>query len=408
MAFIGIDGGTGGLPQLDVLIDVTNAPTNTTRVWTSISSKVRNLTWAMSGRNDEFQRTTPGTAQLLLDNTGDGILNLGIKKAQWISIQAKWSGTVVEMWRGILTAIPRQWPSSGKDAIVTVSAADALYILRLWDLMGNTFSSQRGDQRLAAIFALVTPSGTTQLLGTLDTQTDTIDAVTTPLPINSDALTQSLYIEASDNGLLVAQSNGLIDYQGRHWRHLNSATPLIVLGEGGAEIPYRDSVVYEDDDSRMANIVNVTPFGASDPQTATDSAAQTKYFQRRNQTADRQLLSSDTALALSAAQYLVSKYKDPDPRIPAAEIDLSVVGSTRASKMLTLIRDLRNSSRVTWKRNATTPIAVDSYVEQTSHTLQPGNFWRMKVQLSPANNDFGWVLGDSVNGQLGLTTALAY
>jgi hypothetical protein len=122
---------------------------------------------------------------------------------------------------------------------------------------------------------------------------------------------------------------------------------------------------------------------------------------------NRQLLSSDPALALTAAQYLVNRYKDPPPRIPTVTIDLANVASLVPAQMPTLL-GLANSQRVTWKRNATTPINSDGYVEQIQHTINPGVNWQMTVQLSPASLEMIWVLGDADRGKLGETTALSY
>lgn len=622
MAWTGIPLDRNGLlPQLDVLLDVTNPPTSTTRTWTSIVRQVRSLAWSRSGRSDELQRTTAGTASLLLDNRGDAITSLGVAKAQWCSIRALWAGVTYELWRGIITSLPRQWPDAGKDALLTVSAADALYICRLVDLAGLTYASQRADQRIVTILSIAgfpvgyansvlafrpslywrlgessgtvaadasgngrtgtygagvtlgqtgalvgdpntavlfhnlsfsdsvgaagydafsagqrtfmgwanrtSTTSTDQLLtdnggrrvlwlsrgsndvqffwdsnhvitwtgawpgvgqyvhwalviddstgaaelfingvsqgqqfasgflptfggffvgtegttttsfggdidevavyeqaltsfsiagiyraglvaaaGTFDSDSDTLDAVSTPLAIGSDGLSALLAVEGSDNGLLVANPDGSMTYQGRHWRIVNSTVSQLTFGESG-QVPYRDSVSYEDDDSRLANTVTVTPLGGGAPQTASDVASQTKYFTRRNQTADQQLLSSSELLALSAAQYLVSRYKDPPPRIPEVEVDLAAVSTSVPAKMPTLL-GLGNSNRVTWTRQAATPISVDTYVEQINHVVNPGVSWQMKLQLSPASNDPHWVLGDSVNGALGSTTALSY
>jgi hypothetical protein len=399
MAYVSVDGGAGILPQLEIQIDVTNAPTNTTRVWTSIVTRCRSVTFARSGRNDEFQRTSTGTATIVLDNRGDAITSLGVKKAQWVQILARWSATNVAQWMGIVTSAPRQWPATGHDATVTLQAADALYLLRLYDLGGQSFAAQRCDQRIAAICTLVGGG----IAGTYDTQTDTIDATAQPFTAGSDALSAALAIEGSDSGLLIANANGDIDYQGRHWRVLNATSPVLTLDESTG-VNYRDDVTYEDDDSRLANVVNVTPLGASSPQTASDSASQTLYWARHNQSVDRSLLSSSTALALSAAQYLVSSYRDPAPRIPAVTVDLARVGTISSANMLPLLQ-LTNSNRVTWQRAAASTITVDGYVEQVTHTITPGTSWTMQLQLSPATNEVQWVLGSS---QLGITTGLAY
>lgn len=397
------------LPELDVLVDVTVPPLTAGRQYTSIVQNVRSLSWTRSGRNDEFERTSPGSLSLVLDNRNDMLTDLGIRKAQWVCVKALWNQQETILWTGIITSLPQTWPASGSDAVVQLSAADTLYIMRLADLAGATYPTQRGDQRINTILSNVTGFGgqNVNIIGSLDGQSDTIDAVTTPLSVGSDALSQALAIEASDNGLLIATGHGLIDYQGRHWRALNAKTSLLVLGETTGEIPYRDSVTYEDDDSRLANVVNVTPVGANDPVTAIDTNVQQNSFVRRNQSVDRQLLSSNTSLAQSAAEYLLNRYKDPPPRVPQVEVELAAVQAVASSQIQTIL-NLANSQRITWQRAAVNPISVDCHVEQVSHTVLPGTSWTVRLQLSPAVRDAIWILGDTVNSKLGQTTAITY
>jgi len=409
---VAVDGGSGLLPQVDWQIDLT-PPTDAGHVWTSLSSLVRSCTFTRSGRSEELQRTSPGTLTMVLDNRSDAATSLNIKKAQLIRVLAQWGGVTYPLWWGLVTSAPRQWPSAGKDATVTLQAADILYLMRLFPIAidttsagggtGNPFPRQRADERIRDICNRISSPTISPLIGTLDSQTDTLDADENTS--TSDALSMALAIEASDNGLLIGDPTGTVSYQGRQWRTLNATSSILTFGEGGGtEVPYQDTSTLEDDDTRLANIASVTPLGASTPQVATDSASQALYWTRSNQSVDRSLLSSDTALALAAAQYLVSRYKDPPPRIPALTVNMVTVPSAQKPTVLSLA----NSQRVTWKRAATTPIATETYVEQIQHTMQPGSSWTMTLQLSPALLETRWILGDATAGKLGTTTALSY
>lgn len=384
------------LPLLSVEADVTNDPTNPTRAWTDITTTIRRIQTTRSGRNDELQRTVPGNLDILADNRNDTISSLGIGKAQWIRIRSKWQGVIYPRWQGIFESLPRRWPSAGKDATIEIEAADILKIIRLYDLADETFTAQRNDQRVAAIAAL---AGLTT--GTIDTDTDDADAVTDPITAGTDALSTCLDIEQSENGLLIAEPDGTLTFQGRHWRLRNSGTSLATFGETTGQIPYRDTVTYEDDDTRIANVVAVTPLGGT-ASVVEDTTSKSRYWTRRM---DRSLVSSDTSLATSAAQYLLNRYKDPSPRIPQIEVQLrAVTDPDLVASLLTA----GNSSRFTWQRDAATTITEDVYVEQISETIVPGQSWDITFQLSPASDDAGWVLGDTTFSRLGVTTRLVY
>lgn len=618
----------GLLPTLTVEIDKTNQPTNPTRVWTDITGYVRTLTFTLSGRNDEFQRTTPGVLQLVVNNRDDAALRfetLGVTKAQWVRVSATWQGTTYRLWQGVIEELVRQWPSMGQDATINLTAVDGLKLCRLYDLAGTTFPAQRVDQRVAAILALIgfpvgypnavagfVPSlywrlgessgtnaadasgngrsgtygagvtlgqtgalvgdantavsltntstsvvtstyspfvagskrtfmgwakrtattdadtlfsdaasvvflqlasgnenvvfqcpasnqnglfqvtwsaawpgtgqwvhwalvydanatvaelfiggvsqgqqtvvggtftgattftvggtsnpfngqvdevavfesaltarqiatiyqaGTVAPAGTFDTDTDTVDAVTTPLATNSDALNALLALEGSTNGLLIANGDGSMSFQGRHWRMLNASTATATFADNGTGIPYTDNVQDQDDDTRIANVVNVTALGASAPTTVSDSPSQLKYFSRTNPSVDRSLLSSSASLALSAAQWLLAKYKDPSPRIPTLEVKFQAAAKVAASYGTTLL-NAKNSQRFTWKRTTASPRSQDAYVEQVTHTIDPRvPSWTTTLAMSPADAETTWLLGDATFGVLGTTTKLAY
>jgi len=363
---------------------VTNVPTNPSRVWTDVTPQIRQLTYTRSGRNDELQRTAPGTLSGLADNRGDVLTALGIKKAQWIRVRGLWAGVTYPRWQGIIETIPKQWPSAGHDATVEIHAADVLKVLRMYDLADETFGAQRNDQRVAALAAL---AGVTT--SSIDTDTDAADAIATPIVQGSDALAMLISIEESENGLAIAEPDGTLSFQGRHWRLLNSGTPIATLGEGATDIPYRDSVSLEDDDQRIANIVSVTPAGGS-AVVVSDAASKALYWDRR---LNRDLLTSDTGIAGDAANYLLGRYKDPSPRIPSIE----PIMASRTSAWPAMLA-AGNSNRVTWTRAATTPLSEDAYIEQIAETVIPGTDWQMTLQLSPAIDEAGWVAGVSLAG----------
>jgi hypothetical protein len=393
-----------GLPEICVEVDVTNAPTNVSRVWTDLTLLTRRVSYTRSGRTNELNTTQTGTLDLLLSNRSNAVTALGLQKRMWVRLRARWKGTIYSLWQGVIEQAVRRWPAFGTDATIEITAADALKVLRLTPLDGQTFAQQRNDQRIFSILIIANLAS-----GNLDTDTDTADAISTPFPANSDALTQATSIETSENGLLIARGDGKIDFQGRHFRYVSSALPLAALGENDNEIPYKDDAAYSDDDYLLANIVTVTPPTGS-PATAQDAAS---IAARWPSSMQRSLNSSTPGLALSAAQYLVNAYSNPAARIPQLTIDLAAM--PRTPNLVGVLLGAKNSDRFTWKRRqqATVGGAVyqtisqDVFVEQIGATIAPGS-WTTTLELSPVTTLGGWVLDDPVNSILDSTTILVY
>lgn len=405
MSFHAIDR-NGLLPQLEVSVDVTNVPTGVTRTWTDVTTDLRAstpLSYTLAGRNDELQTTTGGTFTGVFNNragkydptNGAGV---GLKRGQWIRVRGQWNSVAYPRWQGIITSIVQSYPESGKDAVTTVQAMDVMKIAGLYDLATNTFAAQRSDVRAAAIATLI---GLTLVAD--DNGASTLVAVAGALSVGSIALNYLEQIEQTENGLIFADASGNLRFQSRHYRLLNSATAVATIGESAGEIPYR-SVEVNIDDSYIYNDVMVTPTNADGSagttQTAVNSSSQSLYFKRA---LARTILSSDTTEALSCAQFLTSVYGDPAPRIPAVEL----MGVRATSKWPTIL-SIVNSQRFTFKRRAAVTISQDVYVERVSETIVAGAEWRTTLQLSPAVDRLGWVLGSAVYSKLGQTTAVTY
>lgn len=394
-AFLSLDG-HGRLPLLSVQVDVTTLPTTATRTWTDITSQIRQLTYTRSGRSDERVRTETGTLTAVCNDRGNAITGLGIRKAGWIRVRSQWAGVTYNRWQGIFESLPRQWPQAGHDATIELHAADVLKVFNLYDLAGGTFAAQRNDQRVAQIAGLA-------MVGTLsiDTGTDSADAVGTVMPQGTNALSSLLEIEASENGLIVAEPSGQLSFQGRHWRMLNAGTATLTFGESAGQVPYRDTVVREDDDTRIANSVSVSGANGAITFTAADASSQGTYFMRPLAVT---LLTSDSAVVANAANYLLSRYKDSSPRIPSLTVDLASVGTALKPAVLSLA----NSSRANWSRNAVTPISDPVYIEKVAETVAPGLGWQMDFFASPATDEAGWVAGDTTFSVAGVTTRAVY
>lgn len=384
----------GTVPDLCVEIDFTNDPTNPTRVWTDVTTDVRRLDYTGAGRKQELQRTEAGALTAVMNNrhgnydatNPSGAYYPGVKRRRWMRVRGRWASIIYPRWQGLIQTYSQTWPESGKDAICTIRATDASMILNLFDLEGQTFGSQTTDARVAAVCALAS------LPYIVDTDAaSTIDAVG-PFAVASYALPHLQDVELTENGLLYADAAGSIVFQGRHYRILHSPTAIDTIGDGVGEIPYRDAT-HELDDGDLATSVTVTPAGGGTPITVSDSDAEAAYFPTSQTNINRTLLLSDPIETRACGEYLLNRYKDSSPRVPAVEL----LGMRTTAKWPEILA-ASNSDRFAWKRSAAPhTITEDVYVEQISESVAPGT-WQMFAQLSPAIDQAGWVAGVSRAG----------
>lgn len=331
MAFWAIDAGRGVLPLLSVEIDVTNAPTNPTRVWTDVTNDVRSLTYSRAGRQDELQRTQPGSLSMTLNSKSakydpTNPSGIGIRRTQWLRVRAQWNGVTYARWQGLIENISQSWPQAGKvTSVVTITAADAMKVLTLFDLKGRTFPAQTTDARVSAICAAAGVSASID-----DAGQSTLIPVTAALPKQSYADQHLQQVEQTENGLVFAGPEGAIHFQSRHYRTLHSQTAKATIGDTSGAILYRDSATVDTDDAYLVNLVGVTPTNADGSlgtdQVASDATSETNHFQRTSSTVDRTILVSSWVEALACAQWLVNRYGEPSPRVPTVEIIGSQLG----------------------------------------------------------------------------------
>lgn len=128
----------------------------------------------------------------------------------------------------------------------------------------------------------------------------------------SDALSCLQAVVDSENGQHFVDVNGTVTFQARSARY-NSLTPAYTFGENAAagEWPYED-VQLSLDPTQISNIVQITQDSSSQIFTAQDSTSQTDYFPR---TLQRTINVVSALECQAAAQYLVSRYKQPATRI---------------------------------------------------------------------------------------------
>lgn len=390
-------------PELVFEIDFDTDPGSTPRTYTDVTTDVRSLSCTRSGRNSELQRTEPGTLTAVLDNR-HGFYDPanttspyypGVRRVRWCRVSAVWAGVTYRRWTGLIEVWSQTWPAAGRDAVVTITATDALKVLNLFDLDGVSFTSQLSSARVSSV---LTEAGITA--SSVETGLTTVAASGPYTAGGMSALAHLIEVEQSENGLLFADGSGQVVFQNRHHRILeaDSVVAVDVIGDADGEIPYRVANL-DLDDGFLWNTVVVTPDGGTE-ETSTDTASIAVHFERR---LTRAILSASQTDALNTAQFLVQRYADPTSRIPKLEVICA-----KATGKWPVVLAAENSDRFTWHRSAVADITMDVFVERVSDTVVPGQEWRVAFDLSPAVDQEGWVAGDAALSLAGDTTRAVY
>jgi hypothetical protein len=347
-----------------------------------------------------LQQTSTGTLSMLLDNrSGDysatnasGAYYPNVKRMRWIRVRAQWLGVTYARWQGLIETWDQTWPSFGKDATVEVRAADAMKVLNLFRIGSLSYPEQLSGERVAAV------------CGDVGIPVDADDGISTIIEtasgtssIETTALSHLQNVEETENGRLFVDGEGTVIFQDRHWRLNNATTSVGTIGDGTGEIPYRETALAYDESNIWNKVVITTADG--EEEVAEDFDSQDEYFQR---TLTRRLLTNDNAEALAAGEWLVRKYREPEPKLPALPL-LPIKATTHWPVVLAAT----NGQRFTFKRRPESggTISIDGYVEQVAETIVPGTTWDVSVQLSAAGDEAFWILGTSA---LDIDTALAY
>jgi hypothetical protein len=378
-------------PELLVEIDFTNPPTNATRVWTDVSAYVRQINYTSDGRDNELTRTSPGTLSALFDNR-DGRFDSTntaspyypkVKRKRFLRVSAVWSGTRYSRWTGLIDTWRQQWPSAGRDATADITATSTFATLNLLPLDGESVGSDLTGHRVITVLT----GATLPAAG--------------PFPTGTNTLQHLLDVEATENGRVFTDPDGLIAFQDRHHRLLDatSTTAQATIGDQFGEIPYQTGEL-DLDESDLFNVAAVTPVGGT-PQVWSDADSIEEHYERR---IDVNSLSNSASEALASAQYLVGRYKDTGPRITTLPLLVSTAPAFWPTVLATTI-----SYRYTWKRRASAhTISQDVFVERVSESVAPGNGWLVSFQLSPAVDQAAWVAGVVGFSEAGVTTRATY
>ncbi|MFE2486070.1 hypothetical protein ACFXGR_22770 [Streptomyces mirabilis] len=130
-----------------------------------------------------------------------------------------------------------------------------------------------------------------------------------------DAVSALQAVVDTEGGEHFVDRQGFVQFKARSARY-NALTPIYTFGENPGEWPYED-VTLDYDSTHLSNQVTVTQEGTSQVFYAQDATSSANYFQR---TLTRTINSSSALECQDAANYLLSRYKNPATRVSAIKL----------------------------------------------------------------------------------------
>ena len=194
-----------------------------------------------------------------------------------------------------------------------------------------------------------------------------------------DAMSALQSVVDTENGAHYVSRDGTIVFKSRSARY-NATTPMYIFGENTAsgEYPYEDCVL-DYDSTHLSNQVTVTQDGTGQNFYATDATSVTNYFPR---TMTRSINASSTDECQDAANYLLSRYKQPAQRVSSLKLHPS---ANPALWPVCLSLELGTRVRVMRRPPNVPAIQVDCFVENIQwDTDATGEAW-CALQCSPAD-----------------------
>jgi hypothetical protein len=251
-----------------------------------------------------------------------------------------------------------------------LSGSDFTTIYSAWK---NSFSGDSTDQRYARILTYAGYNGPSTIQTGLTTSMG---------PMNTDgqdALSALGDVVITENGEHYVDRVGSIIFRSRSARY-NSTTPAYVFGENvsAGEYPYEE-VELDFDPTHLANLVQVTQSSTNQVFTAADATSQTNYFPR---TMQRDVNSSSALECQDAAGYLMSRYRNPLPRVSTLKLHPAANPSLWP---VCLGLELGARVRIMRRPLGAPAIQIDAFVENIAWNLDDKGEAFLTLQCSPVD-----------------------
>jgi hypothetical protein len=308
--------------------------------------------------------------------------------------QIKISRNATVVFRGRVVDFTYDYVGPRQIPMVTIIAADDLFILANTPLAAFTPTEQLSSARLSAI--LDRPEVGYGALRDIGTGTTTLGAY--PISEGTIALDYLRKIDAAERGrIFLRPSDGDLVFEPRIGNTLSA--PVVEFADDGSGVPYREVYVEFSVDT-VLNRVTVQRTGGT-AQTATDSASIALYFTQAETITDS-LLSSD-AQALTLADYLLSG--EPEPRFSGVTTFFGAL--TTAQKNAVAAAEIGDTIEVTRTFTTGSPLTVveELAVEGIQHRIDLRGE-TVTFYTSPTDIVFALVLDSATLGKLDSSNVL--
>ena len=349
---------------------------------TDVTSDVQNVTISR-GRSRDLATFNTGVCSVRLLNNSRKYENTntsspyspGIEPMIIIHIDATTDGgsSYKDLFVGFITDINLTYPDQG-NSFADFSGSDAFIKLANTNLINASFSSSTSGTLIENVL-----NNSNVKFGTdrnIETGISTMQAIS---GLSENTLTFLQNIERSENGLLFMSKDGKLTFKSRHTTF--PSTPSATFSDDGSDVPYL-SIYYINDYNEIFNIVSLKRTGGS-TQTVQDIGSQVKYLIR---TLSRDnLLNNNDAEVLSAANFLLGKFKDALIRFDNLTVDLTE--ATTSNQNTVLDREIGDIVKVELTppgSGSPAQITTNEIIDSINYSITPEIF-SCSYQLSNAD-----------------------
>lgn len=255
---------------------------------------------------------------------------------------------------------------------IEFQSADITAMYSAWK---SSFTGDSTNARYARILSYAGYTGLSSL------QTGVTTSMGPMATGGQDGLSALQAVVDTENGEHYVARDGTVTFKARSARY-NATVPAYVFGERTdlGEIPYEDCQL-DFDSTHLANLAQVTQSSTNQVFTAQDSTSQTNYFPR---TLTRSINPSSALECQDAANYLVSRYKNPLTRVSSL-----VLHPSANPQVWPMCLSLELGMRVRVNRRPPSPaaaISVDCFVENLQWSNDSQGEAQLTLQCSPIDS----------------------
>jgi hypothetical protein len=310
-------------------------------------------------------------------NTGDLWVSIDNVTTHWGSASASnptgCQSDALGNWVDITTGNGSVWNFQGdiSYAMEFPTALGPTDFTAIYSAWKSSFAGDSTDQRYARILTYAGYTGPSSI------QTGVTRSMGPMVTSGQDALSALADIVITENGAHYVDRQGIVTFRSRGSRY-NATSAVYTFGENEAagEFPYEQAEL-DFDPTHLANIVQVTQTSTSQVFTAADSTSQTNYFPR---TMQRDVNATSALECLDAANYLVSRYKNPLSRVSTLKLHPS---ANPALWPVCLGLELGTRVRIMRRPMGAPAIQIDAFVEQIAWSVDDKGEAFVTLQCSP-------------------------